>query len=210
MKNVFFILVCLNISAACNHPLSHTVNINGKTISVDTIQFLPAVKHRKELDERINGLLSLESMDKINDRLEIRITRTYSEREPMYMLVISEKDGVWSGFAVALQLEVDWARNVFRLAPKTIGRKPVDGWDGLGAQLVNMGILKIGDSITLEHHGVSTDADDVRVAYASKNGRREYTVYEPCSIPSPGKKEMVQILQLIDKELGFARFTGLP
>lgn len=189
---------------------SAIVNVNCRTINADTIQFISRSEGYKTIMHRFNDLIGLDSLEKAQDWLEIRMIRYHEDAEPLRVFVIKRRAGAWTGFIVSMRPELNKTNEKIRYVPENDDHASTRiDWSNLGNKLLRMGILDIGKAIPLGDYDVSNDADNVTVEYASKDGYRKYDITEPEVHKTPGKIRITEIMKLIEKEAGFKNFASL-
>lgn len=196
----FFIVSCKDNS--------NIIEINGKLINTDTIQFV-SYKYPNKVGNTINNTFGLDSLEKAQDWLEIRIFRYYYSNDKFRLFVIKRRAGQWSGFTAIVKVEYNEQGDSRYIPANRVKDPPKSGWDILGDQLLSKGILNIGKEIPLPNNS-STDGNWVSVEYASKEGYREYTVQDPEDSEILGAKRLTEIIRLIEKELNFENFATHP
>jgi hypothetical protein len=150
--------------------------------------------------------LKLENLQNGYDSLQIRIWYDASLTNSCALLVIKRTNSVWS--ATWYAMSVDW--NAYELTKNITGKQektltPIHGWDNFIKQLSALKIETLPnmrDIPGLKDHWEDGDACNVEIATKKKYRFYSYHLPEKFQDKYWQAKNMVDILNLVRKELG--------
>ena len=204
----FYLIIVILFFASCKDQ-THS---NSPSAFVDTTKtFLKEIPTYQdggisifyELAKTKQMQLGLDSIEDGFDNLQIRVWYEFALVRDRKLVVITNKDTVWT--AIIYNLQVDWdgitetilSKNVKVVIPKS-------GWKTFINKLLDLKILTLPDQNDVKGYGGGFDGRTYNVEIATKNQYRFYGYWEPQEYQTKfwQAKYMSDILKLLETELG--------
>jgi hypothetical protein len=156
-----------------------------------------------QLDKQKATQLGLEPIESGFDSLEIRIWLDYSLAWNKPLIILTRKNGEWSGRFITMRVE--WsARQDSELVvnPSSKAVVPKMGWDKFVRKLFKLGITTLPNG-----PDGGMDGADYNIEIATIDQYRYYGYWSPETTEAEfwGSKKMVQILHLLERAFDFKR-----
>lgn len=195
MKNVFILFV-LTLLFACNNNTQDGITrdipryIGG---SYDIFYLLAKDKQKQ---------LGLDSLENGFHDLQIRIWYDHSLVKERKLIIISNKDSIWTATIYEMQVEWDGVSETV-VSKKVRDASPKAGWPTFSRRILELQILTLPTQDDVEGYSAGDDGTTYNVEVATKNSYRFYSYWEPHGYKDrfPEARNMSAILELLDKEL---------
>lgn len=213
---IFSIVFVLYFSNGCSTKQSDMLNAT-KTAIGDVVvrKDIPRNKqgkvdyfytYFKELRKNNN----LEDLEKGSEGLIIRLWYDYSHYNQKQVIELKEEGGTWQSAVYTLIDQYDSNDSLLSVQKVCHSPSPKSGWASFVKQLTDLEISTLPDDDTIANYNMPMDGATVGVEVAKNNSYRFYSYSSP-SYNREGMwqaRNMEQIMEVIETELGVERFRG--
>lgn len=147
--------------------------------------------------------LGLDSLENGFDNLQIRVWYDFSLVRERKLVVITNKDAIWT--ATVYNLQVDWDGQTETILSKKVKQvTPKSGWANFSRKLLDLEVLTLPHQNDVKGYSGGFDGRTYNVEVATKNQYRFYGYWEPQEYRNKfwQAKKMAAILNLLEQELG--------
>jgi hypothetical protein len=211
---IFFVLSCKEKIESDESVAIPSISLSvapDKDGIIRDITSADTAAYMQKVNQMADRSLGLQSLRNGFDKLEIRIWNEHSAWDYKgKLLVLRNKNDTWNAVLYNYKYVFDsHLRNIDTiLGERRQLARPKSGWNGFLKQLFDLNILTLPDYRHIPSYSLGMDEVGVHVQLGLKNMYRSYMYPTPNARAKeiPEAKNMVEIIKLIETELGVDEF----